>query len=171
MLNARRRNRDATLFRTPGLLSTYTANVCVITLPSDHEINEPPSPRRSPRSENVVSLVSFVVHLICRRFDDGVRRRPADHLVEIRPGRHHRVHGIFLLDAEVDERRPTVPAGRHDRAFDVAPLIDRSCLNAERFAQLHEIRSSDWRRGVALLVEELLRSEEHTSELQSLRHL
>src|SRR5215468_2564612 len=89
-------------------------------------------------------------------FHNWMRRRPPDHLVEIRPGRHHRVHGIFLLDAEVDERRPTVPASRHDRAFNVAPLVDRSCLNAERFAQLHEIRSSDWRRGVALFVEELL---------------
>ena len=33
MLKARRRNSEATRFRTPGLLSTYTANVCIPYLP------------------------------------------------------------------------------------------------------------------------------------------
>src|ERR1700704_2881946 len=84
MLKARRRNNDATRFRTPGLLSTYTANVCIFL-------------GLAPRL------------LVLRRLDN--RRRPANHLVQVGSGRHHRVDGVFLLDAEIDQRAALATCG------------------------------------------------------------
>ena len=36
-----------------------------------------------------------------RCFDDRIR--PPNHVVQVGAGRHHRVHGVFLLDAEVEQ--------------------------------------------------------------------
>src|SRR5580658_9000292 len=75
MLNARRRNSEATRVSTPGLFSTYTTNVFSIGFSG-----------------------------IRRRFDD--RARSANHFVQRRAGRDHRVHRIFLLHLEVNSTGP-----------------------------------------------------------------
>ena len=80
MLKARRRNREAMRFSTPGLSSTYTTKVC-----------------------------SFSPSLIARPFHQ--RRGTANHGVQIRARRHHGIDRVFLLDAEIDERRAGLAAG------------------------------------------------------------
>src|SRR3954452_20089851 len=74
MLKLRRRKSDATRFRTPGRSSTYTVKICM-----------------------------FMGGLLHVRGGFGDRVGPADHRVQIRAGRHHRVHRVFLLDAEIDD--------------------------------------------------------------------
>src|ERR1700683_4188676 len=77
MLNARRRNSEATRVSTPGLFSTYTTNVFSIGFSS-----------------------------VRRRLDDRVRT--ANHFVQGRARRDHRVHRIFLLHLEIDQYRTFV---------------------------------------------------------------
>src|SRR5579859_2775900 len=74
ILNARRRNNEATRVNTPGLFSTYTTYVF-----------------------NMFSL------LVSGGLDDFAG--PPDHLMQRRSRRHHRIHRIFLLHAEIDEHR------------------------------------------------------------------
>ena len=45
-----------------------------------------------------------------------MRRRTADHLVEIRASRHHRVHRVFLFHLEIDHRGAAGSARRFDGA-------------------------------------------------------
>src|SRR5436190_2017582 len=61
------------------------------------------------------SLIKLVLHQ---------RARPADHVLQIRAGRHHRVHAVFLLDAEVDDRRAPLGARRRDGVRQLAALRD-----------------------------------------------
>src|SRR5271166_2272070 len=76
MLNARRRNSEATRVRTPGLFSTYTPNVFNIGL-------------RVRRG-----LLEWIW--------------AANHFVQGRARRDHRVHRIFLLHLEIDEHGTAV---------------------------------------------------------------
>src|ERR1700732_4898490 len=77
ILKARRRNSEATRVSTPGLFSTYTTNVFSI-------------------------VISRVVFSHVRR---GFFKRvgPANHFVQRRPRRDHRINRIFLLDLKINE--------------------------------------------------------------------
>src|SRR5688572_32369213 len=83
MLKARRRKSDATRLSTPGLSSTSATSVWCMSTP-----------------ENDLDQIGS-------RLDQhtGFLLRPPDHGVEIGAGRHHRVHAVFLLHAEVDDHR------------------------------------------------------------------
>src|SRR5947199_101030 len=101
------------------------------------------------------SLYSYSSSSLIRcGFDDG--RWTADHFVQVGAGRYHREHRIFLFDLEVNHRRMPRSPRRLDDAGDVAPLFDRDAGDPERLGQLREIRPQQWRRGIPLVVEELL---------------
>src|SRR5205814_2211532 len=113
MLNARRRNSEAMRFRTPGRSSTYTTNECFF------------------------SVGSLTVSLIRGRFHQ--RAGAPDQGMQIGTGWNHGVHGIFLLDAKVDQSC----AGMIPRGFQsgqhLAALADRKRGNAVGIRELHEI--------------------------------
>src|SRR6266536_528568 len=98
ILNARRRNRDATRVSTPGLFSTYTTYVFSM-------------------------FFSFV--------GSGLNdlTRAANHLVQCRPGRDHRIDGIFLFNFEIDQRRTIVLARRLHGGHDLGTLGNRHAPN------------------------------------------
>jgi hypothetical protein len=58
-------------------------------------------------------------NLIVRRFDQDTVLRAADHVMQIAPGRHHRVYAVFLLDPEVDENGAFSLPGRTHRRLDL----------------------------------------------------
>src|SRR5687767_3066181 len=93
MLKARRRKSDETRVNTPGLFSTYTANVVIIF---------PASLAQRALTESSVFLRRVPLcpqwlKYICSGFDDRRRTGPPDHGVKSRTRRHHRIHGVFLL--------------------------------------------------------------------------
>src|SRR5205814_6768493 len=82
ILIASRRAREETRFSTPGLFR-HTRSVFAW------------APRR-------FFLAAYNGLRLCRGFDQRVVWT-ADHFVQRSSGRHHRVNGVFLLDAEIDE--------------------------------------------------------------------
>src|SRR6266851_3904651 len=125
MLNARRRNSEATRVKTPGLFSTCTTNVFSISFSS-----------------------------VSRRLDD--RTWPANHFVQRRARRDHRIDRIFLLHLEVDQDWPHVIVRHFDRRHDLGALRNGNSANAERVGELHEIGTEDRRSFVVAFVEKLL---------------
>ena len=49
----------------------------------------------------------------------------ADHLIQSRAGRHHRIDSFFLLDAEFDQHRTRSLAGKFDRGQNILGLVTR----------------------------------------------
>ena len=94
-----------------------------------------------------------------RRLDE--RTGPADHVVEVRAGRDHRVDAVFLLDAEIDDDGARRGARARDGAFDLFALGDAQAGQAVRLGELHEVGAAQRRRGVAAVVEELLPLPDH----------
>src|SRR5580698_6911285 len=89
MLKARRRNSEATRVSTPGLFSTYTTYVF-----SMFSLSVFPA-------GSLHSSLSFDLRLFILRGLDNLAG-PPDHLVQRRSRRHHGIHRVLLLDAEVD---------------------------------------------------------------------
>src|ERR1700735_4823492 len=87
--------------------------------------------------------------------------RAADHIVQIRAGRNHGIHGIFLLDMEIDQRRAGIISRGFQCGADFGARAHRHSLNAEGFCELCEIWADDWRGGVAAVVEKLLPLSDH----------
>src|ERR1700722_11125062 len=110
MLNARRRNSEATRVSTPGLFSTYTTNVFSI---------------------------GFSISSVRRRLDDRVRT--ANHFVQGRDSRFQRAHRIFLLHVEIDHLRPFVLMRLLDGLRDFGALIYGYRANSKRVRELHEV--------------------------------
>src|SRR3954463_4084568 len=100
MLKPRRRMSEVTRVSTPGWSSTWTMKVVCMGL-SLH---------------------------VCAGFGDRVGT--ADHLVQRRAGRHHRVDGVFLLDREVDQHRLARFARGLHRGTHLVALAHRDALDA-----------------------------------------
>ena len=81
---------------------------------------------------------------------------PLDHVVQRRARRHHRVDGVFLLDAEVHDHG----AGRGARVLQgirhVGAPRDANAGQAVRIGELDVVGRRHRRGGVAAIVEELL---------------
>ena len=75
--------------------------------------------------------------------------------MEVRAGRHHRVDGVFLLHAKIDQRAALAPGGRHGIG-NLAARADGGTPDAVRSSQLLNVRSGDRRRRISALVKELL---------------
>src|SRR3954464_4220076 len=120
----------------------------------EYEEHEPLFHKTLSRVLRVSSCLREKTSLVRRGLDDW--RRPPDHLVEIGAGRDHRVDRIFLLDLKIDQRGALLAARCFPRALNVASLADRRRRNPERVGELGEVGAGDRRRGVALVVEELL---------------
>src|SRR5207302_961633 len=133
MLNPRRRNSDTTRLRAPGRSSTVATNVWATALFIG-----------SSRSRSRVGP----------RLEHG--RGAADHVAQVRVGRDHRVDAVFLLDAEIDDRRARSFAGARDRASDFLPRGDAQAAEPVRLGELDEVRAAQRGRDVAAAVEELL---------------
>src|SRR5262245_4822185 len=108
MLYPRRRRSDAMRFSTHGRSAACATNVSMSTTlhHEDHEAHEdslgfaqktscPSWPSWSERDWS----------LVCSRLRERRRRRAADHRVQVRAGRHHRVDRVFLLDLEINDDR------------------------------------------------------------------
>src|SRR5579859_230047 len=138
MLMARRRAREATRLRTPGLFSTYATSVCMLS------------------SLLMVRMGSW---LGCRFNQRGTRA--ANHFVERGACRNHRIDRIFLLDAEVDQNgfrgfARGANGGEHIRARG-----DTFAANAEGVGQCREIGRNERCGDVALIVEKFLPLADH----------
>src|ERR1700722_20706538 len=133
ILNARRRNSEATRVSTPGLFSTYTTYVF-----------------------SIFSLfVGGSLHDLAG---------PPDHLVQRRPGRHHRIHRVLLFYPKVDQDRTIMLPRRLYRGHDLRAFRDGHTANAIRLAQFGEIGIEQRRRSIVALVEKLLPLPHHAEK-------
>ena len=73
-----------------------------------------------------------------------------------RPGRDHRVDGVFLLDLEIDQHGSFVRLGRLDRGHNIGAMLDDKRANAISLRELGEIRPGRWRGTRAIESGELL---------------
>src|SRR5258707_13383100 len=80
----------------------------------------------------------------------------ADHFVERAAGWNHRVDGIFLFDAEVDQNRVFAFTGGADGWYDISARSDALAADAEGVGQGREVGSDQRGGDVPLVVEELL---------------
>src|SRR6266853_4118687 len=106
MLNARRRNSEATRVSTPGLFSTCTTNVFSISFSS-----------------------------VRRRLDD--RTWPANHFVQRRARRDHRIDRIFLLHLEVDQDRSLVLERHFNCGYHLGALRHSDRANPKGIRELN----------------------------------
>src|SRR6266550_1046197 len=79
-----------------------------------------------------------------------------DHRVEIGAGGDHRVHAVFLLDAEINHRRALGLARALDDLLEAGTVVDAQAEQAMRLRNLDEVGAAERRRRVPALVEELL---------------
>src|SRR5215467_12613114 len=128
ILMARRRAREDTRFRTPGLFSTYAISVCMVFVPS---------------------------LWLGRRFNQWIVRT-ANHVVQRRAGRNHRVNRVLLFDAKIDQDGVLRFARRANRRDNVAASSYAFAPNAESICQRGEIGSDERRRNIALVIEKFL---------------
>src|SRR5258705_7857287 len=147
MLSPRRENRDATRASTPGLSSTSTDSVCVLTvliprLPLARVLARS-SLRSSPALVFGSSRVPFL-GIVEQRANSLCRLN----LVVAGACGHHRPHLRVGADDEVDHHRAVVVlTGLPDHILDVFGTLATQSNAAERLGQLHEIRDAMRMRG------------------------
>ncbi len=69
----------------------------------------------------------------------GWGRRSLNHVVKVRAGGDHRVNGVFLLDAKVDDHGAFGRFGLSYRGLDLVATFDSDARQAVRFGELHEV--------------------------------
>src|SRR5260221_11532653 len=123
MLMARRRAREETRFRTPGLFSTYAISVCICSSSFEFCVLSPkynakivssvarprtPRPARKNSSKpaaNRKTRAARIGYATSLWFGGGFYQgvvRTANHFVQRRACGNHWVDGVFLFDAEGD---------------------------------------------------------------------
>src|SRR6266478_6796804 len=134
ILMARRRAREETRLRTPGLFSTYATSVCMFS--------------------------RFLLWL-GRRFNERIVR-PANHVAQGGASGNHGVDGIFLLDAEVDQHGFRRFARGADGRQHFSALGDALSADAESIGERRKIGRDQRSGNVALVVEKFLPLTNHT---------